>query len=174
MREDLQVSVPFRGYVSYSIKSPLNYVGGKYSFRPLSGLCLLFKILIIYTNLLKTSFRPLSGLCLLFSAAIHSGRGRRRGFRPLSGLCLLFLNNVLLTVSNLPVSVPFRGYVSYSPLRLQHLSTPDKLVSVPFRGYVSYSKKYWHPNPNLNNVSVPFRGYVSYSYGNKKLKRNEI
>ena len=118
-------------------------------------------------------------------------------FRPLSGLCLLF--HTLTISSNLckaSVSVPFRGYVSYSVV--QYYLDPNDFVSVPFRGYVSYSLILlgtgagfaafcFRPLSGLcllftriaikckiySLVSVPFRGYVSYSIccpGKKSLK----
>jgi len=70
-------------------------------------------------------FRPLSGLCLLFPDDKYGyNMTYGGGFRPLSGLCLLFSSPPYAGFI-LFVSVPFRGYVSYSflePILWQRLA----------------------------------------------------
>ena len=114
----------------------------KDGFRPLSGLCLLFRFAEAFVYVEDLGFRPLSGLCLLFRRQVISRtplatrfpspfgvmslilfvdvfyyNGKFESFRPLSGLCLLFMNQNKARYDISNVSVPFRGYVSYSKVR---------------------------------------------------------
>jgi len=160
------VSVPFRGYVSYSQKrQSLVNIQQRNCFRPLSGLCLLFFTLARgISKGFKTCFRPLSGLCLLFThkvkfthsdksrfpspfgvmSLIHTrilqGSNRRTCFRPLSGLCLLFKDFGSEIHGRTSCFRPLSGLCLLFTLEpAGKYAAQGKNVSVPFRGYVSYS-----------------------------------